>query len=482
MKKKIIIIKILLLLLLFNSIKSKILFVFEHFRHGARNPCNHIDKNGKDYLGKEWDFVGELTNVGKRQHFLLGLHNQEKYKNFLLDYYHPKEILVYSTNKNRTIESVTANLMGMFFKKGKKINENQKKNSIPQNININNSEFINSVVNDLNDDSLPFNIAGVPIHLFKEEDHDFMLHEPKYCYPVALIKYKLQSSNEMKKHADNFKKEFGEKLNKFFEKNGNEENYKNKNFLDTFINVYNFCDHFISDITFDREDEQIKKLEKEYKIDLNKLSDHCQNLLKIMQFDIVFGREDVLLMSMSPPFKKIINWMEKRIRLNQLNRSNELDYNSPKFVIYSGHDTTVAGFIKLMNKLFNSEIINPEFAANIYFELVFNENNNSYFVNYVNGDIVLSSIEFNEFKKRIEKILWSDQKVYKFCDFDYFNVYKIFGIVLMIIIVILVGFLVYYVKKNKSLKVLNSNKLINYDSKEIKPIKFSEEESTDKKE
>ena len=473
MKKKIIILKILLLLLL-KSIKTKILFVFEHFRHGARNPCNHIDKNGRDYLGKKWDFVGELTNVGKRQHFLLGLHNQEKYKNFLLNYYHPKEILVYSTNRNRTIESATANLMGMFFKKGKKIKENQKKFSIPQNININN--FANKVVNDLNDDSLPFDIAGVPIHLFKEEEHDFMLHEPKFCHPIAAMKYKLQNSNDMKKHALDFKNEFGEKLNKFLEKNGNEENYKNMNFFDSFINVYNFCDHFISDFTFDSEDEQIKKLEK-FQIDLDRFYNRCQNLMKIMQFDVVFGREDVLLMSMSPPFRKIINWMEKRIHLNQLNRSNELDYNSPKFVVFSGHDTTVAGFQKLMNKLFDSEIINPEFAASVYFELVFFENNNSYFVNYINGDVVLSTIEFNEFKRKVEKILWSEKEVYKFCDFDFFNVYKIFAIVLIVVIVVLVLILVYCVKKNK-----NNIKLINDDLKEIKPIKLNEEKNDIKKE
>jgi len=453
---KIIIIKILLLL--FNSFNSKILFVFEHFRHGARNPCNHIDKNGKDFLGKKWDFVGELNNVGKKQHFLLGIRNREKYKNFLMDFYHPKEILAFSTNRNRTIESLIANLMGMFYKKGKKMKENQKKNSFPQKINFSNN---------FNDDFNDFNLETFAIHLFKEEEHDFLLHEPKFCYPIKIIKYQLQ--NSMKKHAILFKNEFGSKLNEFLIKNGNEENSNKKDFFDSFINVYDFCDHFISDFIYDDEDLQIKKLTN-YEINLNNLFNHCQKIAKIMQFDVVFGNDDVLFMSMSPSFKKIINWMEKRIFLHKLNKTNELDYNSPKFVIFSGHDTTIAGFIKIMNKLFGSEIINPEFSANVFFELDFKDE--KYFVNYLFGDEILNRIEFYEFKKKIESFLWNDKKIYKFCDFDYFNIYKILLFFLIIIIFVLAGILFYFIKKNKK---LNNNNL-----KEIKPIKLKEEENIKK--
>jgi len=445
----------ILLLLLFNSFNSKILFVFEHFRHGARNPCNHIDKNGKDFLGKKWNFVGELNNIGKKQHFLLGMRNREKYKNFLLDFYHPKEILAFSTNRNRTIESLIANLMGMFYKKGKKIKENQRKFSFPQKIKISDEIFENS--NEIF-------LETFAIHLFKEEEHDFLLHEPKICYPIKKIKFQLQ--NSMKKHAKIFKKKFGEKLLKFLIKNGNEENSNKNDFFDSFINVYDFCDHFISDFIFDDEDSQLKKLEN-YEINLNNLFNHCQNLTKIMQFDVVFGNDDVLFMSMSPSFKKILNWMEKRIFLHKMNKSNELDYNSPKFVIFSGHDTTIAGFIKIMNKLFGSEIINPEFSASVFFEVDFEED---YFVNYLFGDVVLSRIEFAEFKKKIEGFLWSEKKIYEFCDFDYFNVYKIIIFVLMIIIFVLAGILCFFIKKDKKNKIFN----------EIKPIKLKEEENIKK--
>jgi hypothetical protein len=257
-------------------------------------------------LGKKWDFVGELNNVGKKQHFLLGIRNREKYKNFLMDFYHPKEILAFSTNRNRTIESLIANLMGMFYKKGKKMKENQRKFSFPQKINFSDEIFENS------DEIF---LETFAIHLFKEEEHDFLMHEPKICYPIKKIKFQLQ--NSMKKHAKIFKKKFGEKLLKFLIKNGNEENSNKNDFFDSFINVYDFCDHFISDFIFDDEDSQLKKLEN-YEINLNNLFNHCQNLTKIMQFDVVFGNDDVLFMSMSPSFKKILNWMENFIPISDL--------------------------------------------------------------------------------------------------------------------------------------------------------------------
>jgi hypothetical protein len=117
--------------------------------------------------------------------------------------------------------------------------------------------------------------------------------------------------------------------------------------------------------------------------------------------------------------------------------------------------------------LFGSEIINPEFSASVFFEVDFEED---YFVNYLFGDVVLSRIEFAEFKKKIEGFLWSEKKIYEFCDFDYFNVYKIIIFVLMIIIFVLAGILCFFIKKDKKNKIFN----------EIKPIKLKEEENIKK--
>ena len=54
---------------------DKLLFAYEITRHGARYGLN------KDYYNEtspEWR-VGELTQIGKRQHYLMGLEMRKKY-------------------------------------------------------------------------------------------------------------------------------------------------------------------------------------------------------------------------------------------------------------------------------------------------------------------------------------------------------------------------------------------------------------------
>ena len=53
----------------------------------------------------------EITVVGQRMHFLLGIRNRLRYienKKFLSEKYDPHEILIYSTYKNRIIDSVNS--------------------------------------------------------------------------------------------------------------------------------------------------------------------------------------------------------------------------------------------------------------------------------------------------------------------------------------------------------------------------------------
>ena len=70
----------LLFLLLFLQAKNRLVFVMTLFRHGARAPMSFYDKEKYiDYVFNEWDNPGELTGIGQRMHFLLGLYNRQKY-------------------------------------------------------------------------------------------------------------------------------------------------------------------------------------------------------------------------------------------------------------------------------------------------------------------------------------------------------------------------------------------------------------------
>jgi hypothetical protein len=76
-------------------------------RHGARSPYLMIEK--PDITTDEWtDGLGQLTEIGERQHFLVGRKHRIKYINdlkLLSDKFDPREIFIISTDVNRTIMS-----------------------------------------------------------------------------------------------------------------------------------------------------------------------------------------------------------------------------------------------------------------------------------------------------------------------------------------------------------------------------------------
>ena len=95
-----------------SSTTDKLIFVSLHSRHGARGPLE-VDKDQKDFLGEYWTNPGELTPSGQRMEYILGLRNRQRYikiSNFLSQKYDPHEILVYSSNTNRTILSMASQL------------------------------------------------------------------------------------------------------------------------------------------------------------------------------------------------------------------------------------------------------------------------------------------------------------------------------------------------------------------------------------
>ena len=54
--------------------EEKLLFVWEHFRHGARGPYRSFDEiNWEDIFKEKWDGDGELSPLGMRMHYLLGV-------------------------------------------------------------------------------------------------------------------------------------------------------------------------------------------------------------------------------------------------------------------------------------------------------------------------------------------------------------------------------------------------------------------------
>ena len=117
-------------------------------------------------------------------------------------------------------------------------------------------------------------------------------------------------------------------------------------------------------------------------------------------------------MSQSPPMKKLIKWMDQRIELDKNDQRDKIVSGSPKFTIWSGHDSSIATFEMYMKNIFNTKFIFPSFCS--IYEI-------KYFVN----DELLLTINYNDFKMKVLEIIWNEQKIEDFCQFSIIKSEKI---------------------------------------------------------
>ena len=417
--------------------QNKTLFVFEHFRHGARAPWRLADKeNNLDIFGEEWNGEGELTPSGLRMHYLLGHKNYQRYKDFISSSPNLNEILVYSTSVNRTILSVYAHLQGMYpSQTGKILTESQfaKANELY----YNESQYLKDEINALGYSSLKNNISLIPVHIFDDTEREIKLNENDVC--PGMEKYK--NKNYQSKEGQNYlyqsshliNSTYGKELFKYF-------NLTDPNYYYDRASIYVLADTYISDYFDKRPLTEFSKTgidQDQFYIDSAKVVDSDL-------FDLEYKTENdvIIYVGMSPTFRRLLDWMDKRINLDKAGKTNLIEQASPKMVIYSGHDTTVGLMSLFVEKVFGFKAIPPTFAANQYFELYKNEKND-YFVRYIFNDDELFSMDYNVFKQDVEKVLWTKEEINAFCDeVDESNSWEIvtyimIGIVLALIVVII---------------------------------------------
>ena len=170
---------------------EKVIFAFQMHRHGARAPYLGVENN-LDFYKEEWIDKEELTNMGKRMLYLLGVKTRKRYMEqtkLLSKEFSPQEILIRSTDVNRTIESVECFIQGLYpHGTGPVLNEKIAKNpniSYPPN-KLYKDEF-EEVINryKLNDPSnyyaLPYRMNILPVHLFYTPLHEFGLYSTSVC-------------------------------------------------------------------------------------------------------------------------------------------------------------------------------------------------------------------------------------------------------------------------------------------------------------
>lgn len=139
-------------------------FVYQLTRHGARAPSSGKPQ-GSTITKDDWKIrFGDLTQVGERQHYLLGLKNYKYYQSigFLSKDYDPTEISVMSTDFNRTMMSAASEVVGYypFYKLKNLTTQEQVYAKTP-------FEFKGQIdaIKNLKESTIPFGYTPIPIHV-----------------------------------------------------------------------------------------------------------------------------------------------------------------------------------------------------------------------------------------------------------------------------------------------------------------------------
>ena len=390
---------------------EQILFSFQMIRHGARAPYDGV-KNGEDKYKELWISESELTEIGKRMLYLLGVKYRKRYMidnstKFLNEYYSPQEIYIKSTDNNRTIESIYSYLQGLYPKYFKKINEKVKNSSYPPNKKYQNKfeEILDEYDMKEKGSALPYNINIVPIHLFYKVEHDFDLYDEELCP----YRYEISNKSHKSEIVLNFVDKIINNTNNLFM---DLEPSNSSSFLYDYWTLYKYMDGFFCDDFDKRNFNYIKNKYGENIIKL--LRNYSKEFLDMNYFDISFPESDrdVGLVSSSLIMNDILNWMENAKNLNE----NKID-KYLKFVIYSAHDSSIGALDHFMRTALNSSVEECNFACSRVFELY--KRGNEFFVRYLKGD---NSIKFNVtytlFRKKVLDIIWDNNKIKDYCKYE----------------------------------------------------------------
>ena len=459
---------VLLFFITLNYSKGDTLrWAFEIFRHGARSPYSGMTKDFKDCFGYQWNGLKELTGVGLRQHFLVGYRNRKRYieeKQLIKENYDPREVFLISTDSNRTIMSANAQVQGLYLPgTGPVLFENQTSIAVPP-VESGSYEDAKKHLDDDGFTTLPNRMNIMPVHSFFNKDHFIQLQDKKVCPSTYDFYIKNQEREEVVTFLKNMTDKYGKKLMEVLLE-------KNETILMNYTKAYYIFDTIIAQYT-DGADMFETIVEK-----LNVTQEELLNdSFKFFDLDLVGNGIDndkeICLHSMSPIFDRLIELMKAKIYKDSIGLEDYTEYDLPKFLMFSAHDSTCAAFMGFMKQVFDTPIRYPYFATNINLELNRKEKpdknykEEDYSVEYIINDESILNISFTDFVEKVNGKRKTREEIIEFCKFDEkkgddgskdvqpeegeSNIYLIVNIILSVISVILIILLVITIKKKKS--------------------------------
>ena len=406
---------------------DKLIFVSIHFRHGARAPMK-VDEEYKDHAREKWTNPGELTAIGQRMLYILGLRNRLRYitdNQFLSEKFDSHEILIYSTAFNRTLLSAYALLQGLYPESdglGERLNEVQEQLAIPD-IKYN-YPSIEDKIRKIKGAAMPNLMTLIPVRMINNNERKITLYDIGEC---GEVRDKIKANNRKTlpiiiKMEKEFNELYAEKLDNF---------YGEKKVYD-YLFMNRFCDAVVSSITDGRNLTEFK----EKVIDPLKIKNYCYEVQLLNYREHILGDKDHILapLEASKLIREIIYYMKKRIDIDikQIKIEEDyLDYSNPKMFMISGHDSTIACHEMFILNCLNLDIEKyfklPKYGGQFALEITRRDATieeikkmtyNDYIVNYYFNDELIFTIDVDEFIKKIEPKLWTDKQIDDFCGFN----------------------------------------------------------------
>jgi len=448
---------LLLLLLNLVLIKTELKFVYEVFRHGARSPWapgnKGINETRQDIYGEYWfnslpGLESELTSMGMRQHYLLGYKMRSKYVDtgFLDKSFNMSQLLIFSTNINRTILSAQSQLFGIYPPgTGNQIFANQSILAIPPGNPI---PDLDKILTELQNNSLLFGGQVFPVHLFEEKYEALFL--PSRCPPFADELKKNEKNEEILAYIKEFNATYYEKLQKVL-------GFKDKNYLTIPDNLLVISDTYVANYF---EGRKLLSLVNAG-IDLDEFYKQTKTYLRLNMLKN-FGDKELKMakVTVSKILAVLIDNLDWVVEME--NKGKDADWTKrQKFLMHSMHDTNLYALLTLFNETLKTGVLEySQFASNMIFE--FEKPTTNKTEKYVNSDFNLTityndrliySSTYDKFRDIINPQLMSNEQIDNFCNLtpgEDHLLYIIIIIVLSVVVIIQLIAIIFVVRKRQS--------------------------------
>ena len=434
---------------------QKTQFVFTVYSNGASAPSKDSVDNtfNEDYFGERWDQPGEITPVGIRQMYILGLKHKELFGNFLSNSYNPNELKIESLDHNLNLMSAEAYLQGLYPpQSGPTLTPYQKNLAFPPG--SSNSNSIGDFdIDKLGNSALPnaAQIFSVESFSIEEYKHFYIYDIPSNCKDMyhQLIKNEKSEMtvNEINKiinkFGDNLEKVLGPEtkkrladytyinrvINAFI--SGYTEGKLHKRLTDSGINLkefntaateFKFYDHY-----------KVKNLRplKDGKDGLNgETHDSLFNEAMLSHF----GND------LNMYFANIIKYNIDTVSYLKKNKLPPL-----KMVAWSVDSVLISSILAFLNEKLDTKIYDVPYASSLTFELIsvsddlkINNLNEVYFVKITFNKVEIISIGYTIFTKILDDV-WSQIKLRWECSLTPFHFwgYKNATVTLSVILFVL---------------------------------------------